>query len=405
MADEQWRPVVGYEGRYEVSSEGRVRSIGRTFTYTRKLNDGRVDKVVKTTVDKMLTPSKGSNGYYTVRLCGKTFALHSVVLTAFIGPKPEGYAGCHGDRDRSNNRLSNLRWDTYASNYADIVRHGTLGMTRGAAGRWVAVTQEPKMADLLTLIRVVDVESTGIDDPAEIVEVGWTDVRLFPEGWVIESGPHSRLVSPGIPISYPAMAVHHISEAEAATGINPDEARALVAQGADLLCAHNAAFDGRFIRGHKAPWLCTFKCARTAWPDLQSHGNGSIRYERGLCLGDPRTEPSHRAGPDTWVTAAILLDLLKVLSIDEMLEITRNPVLLRKIDFGEHAGKTFPEIPWDYLNSIVNKSNMPQDPKREDVVHTARIELAKRANGSAPDQQKATPAVDPDAWRNEMGRV
>lgn len=255
----------------------------------------------------------------------------------------------------------------------------------------------------LTLIRVCDVETTGLEDPAEIVELGWTDLRLFPTGWEIESGPYSLLVNPGMPISFPAMAVHHITPADVEDGESPGVARQIAVNGADMLCSHNWAFDSRFIRS-TLPAICTFKCSRTAWPDLQSHGNGSIRYERGLCLGDPRTEPSHRAGPDTFVTAHILLDLLKVLSIEEMLEITRNPVLLRKIDFGEHAGKAFPEIPWDYLNWIVNKSNMPQDPKREDVVHTAKLELAKRANGSAPDQRKAAPVVDPDAWRKEMGR-
>ncbi len=266
------------------------------------------------------------------------------------------------------------------------------------------------MAELFTLIRVVDTETTGIDDPAEMVEIGWTDVRLFPDGWQIESGPHSSLVKPGMPISYPAMATHHIRQAEADAGIDPADARALVAAGADILCAHNVSFDGRFIHGHRCPWICTLKVARAAWPELQGHGNGSIRYERGLCLDDTRAEPAHRAGPDTWVTAHILLDLLKVYQPETMIEISKQPSVLMKISFGEHQGKRFSEVPTGYLDWIVNKSNMPSDPKREDEVHTARLELRRRlddnASACAPNfQQQKTSETDPDAWRSQMADV
>lgn len=253
------------------------------------------------------------------------------------------------------------------------------------------------MSAPLTLIRVIDTETTGIEDPAEMVEIGWTDVRLFPDGWAVESGPHSLLVNPGMPISFPAMAVHHITDADcAARGYDPDFIRADIVKGVDILCAHNWKFDSRFIRS-MLPAICTFKVARTIWPDLQGHGNGSIRYERKLCLGDERTQPSHRAGPDTWVTAHILLDLLQVMSVERMIGITANPVLLTKIGFGKHEGKRFSELPWDYLDWIVNKSNMPSEPDKEDVVHTARMELERR---NAP-QAMAQPEADPDAWRKK----
>lgn len=252
----------------------------------------------------------------------------------------------------------------------------------------------------LTLIRVCDVETTGLDEPCEMVEVGFTDIRLFPDGWAIERGPESFLVDPGMPIGFPAMAVHHITEDDVRGAVPADEARRVVQTGADILCAHNWKFDSRFIRS-TLPAICTFKVARTVWPDLQSHGNGSIRYERGLCLGDERTQPSHRAGPDTWVTAHILLDLLQVMSVEEMIEVSGNPVLLTKITFGLHAGKRFSELPWDYLDWIVNKSKMPQDPTKEDVVHTARRELARR-NGPSQQAENRSAPVDPDAWRKTV---
>lgn len=252
----------------------------------------------------------------------------------------------------------------------------------------------------LALIRICDVETTGIDDPAEMVEIGWTDVRLFPGGWAIESGPKSALVNPGMPITFPAMAVHHITEAECRLGVDPDEARSDIVHGVDILCAHNSAFDSRFIRGHSLPWICTFKAARTIWPDLQGHSNGSIRYELGLVPhDDQRARPSHRAGPDTWVTAHILLELLKTHTVEQLLEISANPVLLGTCYLKAHKGKRWSEVPDSYLDWIVNKSDMRNDPKSEDVVHTARYWLDRRANAT-PAQ--SSPADDPDAWRKEV---
>lgn len=48
-----------------------------------------------------------------------------LILEAFVGPSPEGMEGCHEDGDRSNNRLSNLRWGTSQDNAQDSIRHGT----------------------------------------------------------------------------------------------------------------------------------------------------------------------------------------------------------------------------------------------------------------------------------------
>jgi hypothetical protein len=68
---------------------------------------------------------------------GRTTAqfLHSVVLEAFVGPRPEGLVGRHLDGDPSNNKLSNLRWGTAEENYDDRRSHGTEndGMRNGRA--------------------------------------------------------------------------------------------------------------------------------------------------------------------------------------------------------------------------------------------------------------------------------
>lgn len=124
---EEWRPVVGYEGRYEVSNLGRVRSVARnveipatwrTVAYRRK-ERGR-----------LLSPGKTRKGYGRVNLEGKTFSVHRLVLEAFVGPCPDGMEGCHCDGDPSNNAIDNLRWDTRRSNWEDRRKHGNAVSTR-----------------------------------------------------------------------------------------------------------------------------------------------------------------------------------------------------------------------------------------------------------------------------------
>ena len=121
---EEWRPVVGYEGSYEVSSLGRVRSLDRYVhhkpkeraAYTR-LHRGR-----------MLAPET-KKGYSVVVLCDdescKPHAIHRLVLTAFDGEPRDGMECCHNNGDRSDNRLGNLRWGSRSENMNDKIVHGT----------------------------------------------------------------------------------------------------------------------------------------------------------------------------------------------------------------------------------------------------------------------------------------
>lgn len=109
---EEWRPVVGYEGLYEVSDWGRVRTIRR--------RRGR----------EFLMPRQTARGYFRAHLTdanGKesTQRIHRLVLLAFVGPCPEGHECSHLDGCRTNNRLSNLAWETVLQNHARKLEHGT----------------------------------------------------------------------------------------------------------------------------------------------------------------------------------------------------------------------------------------------------------------------------------------
>jgi hypothetical protein len=123
--EERWLPVVGYEGLYEVSDMGRVRSVDRMVAE----KNGKLKRLK----GKILSQGIGSTGYYLVALCANgtqtTRKVHRIVLEAFVGLKPKGMLCCHGTGGPLDNRLINLSWGTYKKNAAsDRLRDGTLGV-------------------------------------------------------------------------------------------------------------------------------------------------------------------------------------------------------------------------------------------------------------------------------------
>ncbi|WP_429499400.1 NUMOD4 domain-containing protein [Robbsia andropogonis] len=123
---ENWRAVVGYEGFYEVSDLGRVRSIDRVVS-TFSARAGRIALLRRRGV--ILRQSLNRSGYLTVSLSkggvAATTPIAKLVCESFYGARSSSLQACHNDGVRTNNRLLNLRWDTPVSNQADRVSHGT----------------------------------------------------------------------------------------------------------------------------------------------------------------------------------------------------------------------------------------------------------------------------------------
>ena len=114
---ERWLPVNGYEGHYEVSDLGGVRSLDRITSQGHQWR-GRVMKQ---------TPMP--TGYLMVNLWrdnkSRMHLVHRLILTAFVGPAPEGCEVLHGDGNPAHNDLVNLTWGTHSENQLAQVAHGT----------------------------------------------------------------------------------------------------------------------------------------------------------------------------------------------------------------------------------------------------------------------------------------
>lgn len=122
---EEWRPVVGHEGAYEVSSHGRVKSLAR---HVRRVSKRGLEGT-RLTAERILAPGQHTSGYVQAHLyVGQRQRIprlvHALVLEAFVGPRPPGQEALHGDHNRQNNRLPNLRWGTKRENEDDKMAAG-----------------------------------------------------------------------------------------------------------------------------------------------------------------------------------------------------------------------------------------------------------------------------------------
>lgn len=125
---EEWKDVIGYCGLYQVSSLGRVKTLARGV----KKRIRGTDCVVHYK-ERILSQAKDERGYLRVSLWDgsgkeKKRQVHGLVLSAFVGPRPEGMDCCHNNGNPSDNRIENLRWDTRKNNMADAKAHGTIGI-------------------------------------------------------------------------------------------------------------------------------------------------------------------------------------------------------------------------------------------------------------------------------------
>lgn len=132
---EQWRESRIFKGR-KISNFGRVWSplrSGKILKLNQRMVNGRPANII-------------ASGYVDGKF--RSFAVHRLVLDAFVGPCPEGMEGCHNNGDPWDNRVENLRWDTHRNNMRDSMRHGTfvIPKKRGAPRRGQA-SNKAKITD------------------------------------------------------------------------------------------------------------------------------------------------------------------------------------------------------------------------------------------------------------------
>lgn len=119
---EIWKPIPGFEGLYEASTYGRIRSPERKSPYSKsecgyRIFKAHIMKQTDTHEGRMVVNLR--RGYKS-----NVMKVHRVIMLTFVGERPAGTEICHNDGNYRNNRLENLRYDTSSSNSFDMVEHG-----------------------------------------------------------------------------------------------------------------------------------------------------------------------------------------------------------------------------------------------------------------------------------------
>lgn len=234
------------------------------------------------------------------------------------------------------------------------------------------------------LIRCIDFETTGTPTETErhaVCEVGWCDVvgdeddDDFP--WT-HGMPKAMLVQPNRPMPPEAAAVHGIEDKDlvGAPEITAGFLRLMEPKPA-LFCAFNADFEREFFTGGEVPWIDPYKVAVRVWPDATNHKQGTLRYMLGIHLDRAAAFPPHRAGPDAYVLAGILVHMLNegLCDLATMQRWSKGPALLPRCPISdEHRGKLFSEVPSGFLKWVLD----PNKNFGKDLKATAKYHLRQR---------------------------
>jgi exodeoxyribonuclease X len=252
-------------------------------------------------------------------------------------------------------------------------------------------------AAALPFICVLDLETTGFAPPDHApIEIGRcdltaTELDLLGQAcdWCFADigAPQSLLLYPGRTIPPESSAVHHLVDedvagaplwSEAFKSLRVDPTRVLA------LAAHTAKMERQWLTPEivgNVPWICTWKCALRVWPEAPSHSNQALRYwlkPRGL--ERYLANPAHRAGPDAYVTAFLLRELLQHAPLAQLIKWTNEPTLLARMPFGDRKGEPWAEADDGFLHWVLARDF------DEDVMFTARHELQRRRDRFASDE-------------------
>lgn len=215
------------------------------------------------------------------------------------------------------------------------------------------------------LALILDTETHGMNGlPIEIAHapVSIVDGKLQLD----RSQMFDQLYRVDEPISYGAMAVHHILESDLEG--QPHYSSFSLPLGTQYIIGHNVDFDiaviarcGIEVSAIKG--ICTLALARQVWPNADAHNLSALIYM--ISKGSPKARDmikgAHRADADVILTANLLMHIVHLLGVQTMAELytaSEQARIPSKIGFGKHRGTAIADLPSDYVQWLLKQDNL-----------------------------------------------
>lgn len=219
----------------------------------------------------------------------------------------------------------------------------------------------------------LDVETTGVDDTDRLCQVAYK---------VYGKEPISNLYKPPVDISVKAMSVTHITnehvkdKPEFKGSDDYNTLKKLFEEEDYILVAHNSEFDKGMIEKEGINvnhHICTYKLAHhlDTNDETPEYNLQYLRYYLGL---DTDGAIAHDALGDIIVLEQLFLKQLPNITIEEMIEVTKKPILLKSFNFGKHKGVPLSEVPRGYLEWLSSQENVEEDKKYSCDYHLGRLQ-------------------------------
>ena len=167
------------------------------------------------------------------------------------------------------------------------------------------------------------------------------------------------------PISFGAMAVHHIIEADLIN--KPSYNTFRLPQGVTYLIGHNIDYDIKAVQkcdnSIQVKGICTLALSRMVWPDVPAHNLSALYYMIAGGTDQTRKElrNAHNAAADIMFTATILRELIKLTGIKDMQSLyllSEKARIPTKMTFGKHGGMLIKDVPADYKVWLLKQSDL-----------------------------------------------
>jgi exodeoxyribonuclease X len=225
---------------------------------------------------------------------------------------------------------------------------------------------------------ILDTETHTLN--GQPIEIAYAPIEIHDSKLTLDKTKiFDQLYSVDEPISFAAMAVHHILESELVG--QPHYSTFSLPQETTYIIGHNIDYDIRAIEkcgvdtgNIKA--ICTLALARLVWPDAEAHNISALIYmiSKGSEKAREMIKKAHRADMDIILTANILMHEihhLNIQSIEELYNKSEEARIPRSINFGKHRGTAIADLPADYKQWLLRQEDL--DPYLRKALENANI--------------------------------